>query len=188
MWRALLALGLLGCGAAGPSPGEPISVTPAGYDAAAMTLTDLASGGPIDLVFPPQGGFVLFVSGRVHGLGNGNVEMHARVLDPASGALVAEDKRVVTLQRDPADATSWIPDLRSFQNVANVTMCPSSRSSDLFGAPLTLELTVTELSSQRMGMATLSIVPSCRQTDATQLALCQCECAANYTPTKCSGP
>lgn len=188
MWRAVLTLALVGCGGAAPSPGEPITVTPAGYDAAAMTLTDLASGGPIDLVFPPQGGFVLFVSGRVHNLGDGNVEMHARMIDPGSQALLAEDKRVVTLQRDAADASSWIPDLRSFQNVPNVTMCPSSSTTDRFDVPLTLELTVTELSSQRVGTATLSTVPSCRQTDPTQLALCKCECAANWTPTKCAGP
>jgi hypothetical protein len=92
---------------------------------------------------------------------------------------------VVTLQRDPADASSWIPDLRSYQNTANVTMCPSSRSSDLFDVPLTLELTVTELTSKRSGMATLTTVPSCRQTDSTQLALCKCECAGNWMPGKC---
>ena len=186
MWRAALALGLLGCGAAS-SPGTPLTVTPAGYDAAAMTLTDLVSGGPIDLVFPPQGGFVLFVGARVHGLDDGNVEMRARILDPGSQAVIAENKRVGTLQHDGADANGWIPDLRSFQNVPNVTMCPSTSSSDLFDVPLTLDFTVTELSSQRTGTATLTVVPSCRQTDARQLALCQCECAAGWTPTKCTG-
>jgi hypothetical protein len=184
MWRAVLALGLLGCGSA-PSSGKPITVTPASYDAPTMTLHDLATGGPIDLVFPPQGGFVLFVSGRVHELSDGNVEMHARMLDPKDQSVIAEDKRVVTLQRDPADASSWIPDLRSYQNTANVTMCPSSRSTDLFDVQLSLELTVTELSSKRAGMATLTTVPSCRQTDATQLALCKCECGGNWMPGKC---
>ena len=188
MWRAVLALGLLGCGAGAPSPGAPLTVTPASYDAAAMTLTDLAPGGPIDLVFPPQGGFVLFVGGRVRGLDNGNVEMRARMIDPGSGAVIAENKRVVTLQRDPADAASWIPDLRSFQNVPNVTMCPSTSATDRFDVTLTLELTVTELSSGRAGMATLPTVPSCRQSDAKQLALCRCECGANWTPTRCAGP
>ena len=186
MWRAALALGLLGCGAAS-SPSMPITVTPAGYDATTMTLADLVAGGPIDLVFPPQGGFVLFVGGRVHNLGDGNVEMRARVIDPGSQALIAQDKRVVTLQRDAADASTWIPDLRSFQNVPNVTMCPSALATDLFDVSLTLELTVTELSSQRVGMSTLSTVPSCRQTDARQLALCKCECAGNWTPGKCAG-
>jgi hypothetical protein len=188
MWRAVLTLGLLGCGAAAPSPTAPLTVTPAGYDAAAMTLTDLAPGGPIDLVFPPQGGFVLFVGGRVRGLDDGNVEMRAQMIDPGSQAVIAENKRVVTLQRDAADAGSWIPDLRSFQNVPNVTMCPSTSATDVFDVPLTLQLTVTELSSGRVGMATLSTVPSCRQTDPKQLALCKCECAANWTPTKCAGP
>jgi hypothetical protein len=187
MWRAVLTLALVGCGAAAPSSGEPITITPAAYDAAAMTLTDLASGGPIDLVFPPQGGFVLFVGGRVHGLADGNVEMSARMLDPGSGAVIAENQRVVTLQRDATDATTWIPDLRSYQNVPNVTMCPSTSSTDLFDVPLTLELTVTELASKRVGTTTLPAVPSCRQTNATQLALCKCECAGNWTPTKCTG-
>jgi hypothetical protein len=187
MWRAVLALGLVGCGAAAPSPGEAITVTPASYDAVAMTLTDLQAGAPMDLVFPPQGGFVLFVGGRVHNLSDGNVEMDARMLDPATQAVIAENKRVVTLQRDPADASTWLPDLRSYQNVPNVTMCPSTSTTDLFDVPLTLEVTVTELVSKRVGTAMLATVPSCRQTDARQLALCKCECAGNWTPTKCTG-
>ena len=172
MWRAVLTLGLLGCGAAAPSSGAPITITPAGYDATAMALTDLTPGGPIDLVFPPQGGFVLFVGGRVHDLSDGNVEMRARMIDPGSGALVAENKRVVTLQRDPADANSWIPDLRSFQNVPNVTMCPSSSTTDLFDVPLTLELTVTELTSGRVGngdAAERAVVPPDRREAARAL-------------------
>jgi len=185
MWRAVLALGLLGCGAS--SPGQPITVTPASYDAVAMTLTDVAPGGPLDLVFPPQGGFVLFVGGRVHGLDDGNVQMRARMIDPASQAIVAENTRVLALKRDAADATSWIPDLRSYQNVPNVTMCPSTSTTNLFDVPLTLEVTVTELTSGLVGTATVPSVPSCRQTDARQLALCKCECAGNWTPTKCSG-
>jgi hypothetical protein len=185
MWRALLALGLLGCGAAAPA--DAITVTPASYDAAAMTLTDLTSGAPIDLVFPPQGGFVLFVGGRVRNLTDGNVEMRARMIDPGSQAVIAENTRVVTMKRDAADATSWIPDLRSYQNVPNVTMCPSTSTTDLFDVPLTLEVTVTEQASGHVGTAMLASVPSCRQTDAKQLALCKCECAGNWTPTKCSG-
>ena len=185
MWRALLALGLVGCGAS--APGGAISVTPASYDAAAMTLTDLPSGAPIDLVFPPQGGFVLFVGGRVHNLADGNVEMRARMIDPGSQAVIAENTRVVALKRDAADATSWIPDLRSYQNVPNVTMCPSTSTTNLFDVPLTLEVTVTELTSGLVGTATVPSVPSCRQTDARQLALCKYECAGNWTPTKCSG-
>ena len=188
MWRAVLALGLLGCGAGSPSAGGPITITPAGYDATAMSLNDLAAGAPIDLVFPPQGGFVLFVSGRVHGLADGNVEMRARMLDPGSQAVIAENKRVVALQHDPADASSWIPDLRSFQSVPNVTMCPSSSTTDLFGVTMTLELTVAEQSSGRVGMATVATVPSCRQSDAKQLALCKCECGANFMPAKCTTP
>src|SRR5262249_15830741 len=140
-----------------------------------------------DLVFPPQGGFVLFVSGRVRGLDDGNVQMRARILDPSTQAQIAADTRVATLQRDPADADSWLPDLRSYQNVPNVTMCPSNSTTDLFDVPLTLELTVTALTSQRTGMTTLSTVPSCRQTDAKQLALCKCESAGNWPRTKGTG-
>ena len=185
MWRVVLALALVGCGAAAPS--QPIGIAPADYDAAAMTLTELTAGGPVDLVFPPQGGFVLFVGGRVHGLSDGNVQMSARLLDPATQIVVAMDTRVVTLQHDPNDASTWQPDLRSYQNVPNVTMCPSTSTTDLFDVPLTLELTVTELTSKRVGTTTIVTVPSCRQSDAQKLALCKCECGGNWTPTKCSG-
>src|SRR5438309_8871887 len=110
-WLLALALSGAACSSSAPPPGTPITVTPAMYDATAMTLTDVQPGSPIDLVKPPQGGFVLFVGARVHNLGDANVEIRGRLLDPTSGAIVAEDGRVGTMQRDTADGTLWLPDL-----------------------------------------------------------------------------
>src|SRR5262249_21626059 len=111
---------------------------------------------------------------------------HAALQDP-SGQVIAEDSRTVSLSPSADDPTAWAPDLRSFTSVANVAVCPSSSATDRFNQPLRIEVDVTEASTHRTGTTTVGVVPQCRQSDPTQLQLCQCECAANYMLGKCAG-
>lgn len=177
-----MAIALAGC--SGKAMSDPIVVTPAEYDAKAMAEIPLADGAPIDLVRPPQGGFVVFVGAQVKNLDEKTVELDGQLRD-AAGALVSEDKRTVTMVVDPSDPTISEPDLRSYTGVANIAVCPSTASTDRYNMPMTLSLTVTEPGSGRRGLATIKVTPSCRQTDATELMQCQCECAAGYTLGKC---
>ncbi|HZS38463.1 MAG TPA: hypothetical protein VFF06_16625 [Polyangia bacterium] len=184
---APLALALAGCSAAPPGMmGDPITVTPAIYDSTTMQLTDVQPNGPIDLVKPPQGGFVLFVGARVHNLHDANVEIRGRLLDPTSGAIVAEDGRIGAMQRDSADATLWLPDLRSYQNVSNIAVCPTTGSVSRDREPFTLEVLITEQASGRVGTAMIPAVPTCRQPAANDLQFCQCECSGNWFLGKCT--
>jgi len=167
-----------------PPPGNPIAVVPTSYDPVAMTQSALADGGPLDLVRPPQGGFVLFLGAIARDVGDTTVTLHGALLDP-SGSKLAEDTRTVSLVASPDDPTAFVPDLRSFTSVANVAVCPSTTTTDRFNQPFQVEVDVTEVSTRRTGSATVSVVPMCRQSDPTVLKLCQCECAANYSPMKC---
>jgi hypothetical protein len=182
----LLALSVLlhGCGTK-PVPTNPISVEATSYDPVAMSQTALADGGPLDLVRPPQGGFVVFVGAIVRNLGDTTVSLHGELRDP-SGMPIAEDSRTVSLQPSADDPLAYVPDLRSFTNVANVAVCPSTTTTDRFDMPFQIAVDVTEVSTKRTGSVVLNVVPTCRQTDPMQLALCKCECAANYSLGKCT--
>ncbi|HEY7956468.1 MAG TPA: hypothetical protein VII38_14290 [Polyangia bacterium] len=187
--RALAPVGVavlvgfaFGCGAGAP-PSEMV-VTPAEYDAQAMTETPLEDGASIDLVRPPQGGFVLFVGALVKNLEEKTVVIDGQLAD-ASGALVSEDKRTVTMMASASDPTLFQPDLRSYTGVANIAVCPSTSPTDRYNLPFQLTLVVTEPGSGRTGTGKITVTPSCRQTDPTELALCQCECAGNYSLGKC---
>jgi hypothetical protein len=171
-----------GCGAGAPK--GAMVVTPAAYDPQAMTESPLSDGAPIDLVRPPQGGYVLFVGALVKNLGETTVVIDGQLSD-GSGALVSEDKRTVTMVASPGDPTLFQPDLRSYTGVANIAVCPSTSPTDRDGVPFQLTLEVTEPGSGRTGTGKITVTPSCRQSDPTQLALCQCECAGNYSLGKC---
>lgn len=183
----LVALSVLlhGCGAK-MVPTNPITVEATTYDPVAMSQTALTDGAPVDLVRPPQGGFVVFLGAIVRNLGDTTVSLHGELRDP-SGTPIAEDSRTVSMQPSNDDPLAFVPDLRSFTNVANVAVCPSSSTVDRFDMPFQIQVDVTEVSPpKRTGSVVVNVVPTCRQTDPTQLALCKCECAANYSLGKCS--
>ncbi len=190
---ALLGLiGFLGPVACAPNaaPQDPaaIEVTPAMYFSTmgTMALVPVKEGDAIDLTRPPQGGYVLFIGAQVRHLNERVVELRGRLRNPAGGALVGEDARTVTLMPTAEDPAVFAPDLRSFATVANVPICPSVGTLDLYDRPYILEVVVTELQSQRKGSTQRTVLPSCRQTDPAEKKLCQCECAANYAINKCS--
>lgn len=183
--RRLLVIALqLGCSAcdSGPPKGA-ITLVPTQYDASSISQTEL--GDLLDLVRPPQGGFVAFVGARAEGLGEDMVEMHARLRD-RFGSMVAEDVRMVSLLADPGDPKIAIPDLQSYLNVANLTLCPTASTTDRNGEKLTLEMTITEVQSRRSGSGAQVTTLTCRQTDPAELRLCQCECEGNYFLGKCA--
>jgi hypothetical protein len=187
--RALLFASLLSaaCGSPVKAPPDPtaLDVTPGAYHLDSQTLADLADGDVVDLIRPPQGGFVIFVGARVRNLHDPTVELRGRLLNPSSGALVTEEGRVVDLNPTPGDPTVWLPDLRSYTNVSNVPVCPASTNQDSYGVPFSLEVRVTEKISGRAGVGRRKVTLACRQSDAAQLQLCQCECAAGFVLGKC---
>jgi hypothetical protein len=184
MRQAIAILFLAGCGGAGtPPPTDPIVVTPTQYDAKAMMQAELADGAAVDLIYPPQGGFVLFVGAIATNVdpAQSTLQLLGRILDPG-GNEIARDTRTVTLTQS---GTEWVPDLRSYINVSNIAICPSSSTTDRYNQPFTLEVMLTEPTG-RSGKGSRAVTLECRQTDPKQLALCQCECAANYSLGKCT--
>ncbi|MGE3676105.1 MAG: hypothetical protein AB7K71_40930, partial [Polyangiaceae bacterium] len=64
-----------------------------------------------------------------------------------------------------------------------------NKNDDIEGRSYLLELEVRELyADESEGKARLHIVPTCMQTDPTELALCHCECKAGYKLGDCGPP
>jgi hypothetical protein len=171
------------CGGA-PVPSGPLTVRPTEYDSVALTQAPLSDGDPLDLVAPPQGGFVAFVGGLIGGMRSPNAQLTGRVLDPG-GAEVARDSRTVILQPLAGHPGTYTPDLRSYVGLANLTLCPSSASTDRVDHPVIVELAVTELETGRTGTGQAQVTLVCRQPDASSQVRCRCQCAAGYYPGKC---
>ncbi len=163
--------------------GAALQVELAIYDRATMTLQPVHDGDPADLVFPPQGGHVMFVGGRIRNGRETTVQLDGRLLSLDGATLYGQNARTVELL--PAGEDTLIPDLRSYTNVSNIAVCPNNARIDFFGNSYLLELRVTELASRRSGTARNRVVLACRQKDAKAQALCQCQCAASYLFGKC---
>jgi hypothetical protein len=180
-WILLLAA----CG----SPTKPsmdlgtIMVVPTEYDSVKMTQAPV--GATLDLVRPPQGGYVSFVGARVTGFAAPTtVELTGQLKD-GSGTVISQDARTVTLQPASDDPNVWIPDLRSITTVSNIAVCPSSSTTDRVNATFTLEVQVLDRATGRMGTGDQMTTLVCNQTDATIKANCTCTCQGNYMVGKC---
>jgi hypothetical protein len=183
-WATVIAITLAasGCGTP-PPPGAGIALAPMQYDFTNRVQVPL--GAELDLVKPPQGGFVVFIGARVQHLLEDTVELRGRLRD-AAGEILAEDSRTILMQAPADDPAASVPDLNSYFNVSNIAVCPSASPTDRHNLPLTVEVVVTELKSRRTGTGTVQTTLVCRQTDPTQLKLCQCECAGGYFLGKCT--
>src|SRR5262249_38922707 len=111
MGRLAFCLLLAACGSSHPKPPMDlgaITVVPTEYNASNATQAVL--GPTLDLVRPPQGGYVVFVGARVTGFAATTaVELTGNLRD-SNGVVISTDARTVTLQPDPNDANVWIPD------------------------------------------------------------------------------
>jgi len=167
--------------------GQTLTVVPTWYSLAQKTQTAIADGDAVDLTLAPQGGFYLFIGFLARNvLDPAHLKLSVAVLDGATAL------STVTLfpkvSQTPSDPTVWTPDGTNYFNVANLGFCPSSATSDVFGRPFTLTLTITDGMSASAPTATASrsIVPSCTQAATADRLYCQCTCAAGWTPGKCA--
>jgi len=139
---------------------------------------DLADGGILDLVRPPQGGHVVFIGARATGICADNTLLR--------GELFFEDETFIarearTLDFEPIDdLPGWgRPNYFSITGVANVPVCPNNYGRALLGTTLLLEAEVED----RGGVTAsgrVEVMLRCGQPDAGCRALCECECHEDY--------
>jgi hypothetical protein len=95
--------------------------------------------------------------------------LQGRLVDPASGAVLGEDTRIVDLA---AGADGWAapPEGAPIGSFSNVPVCPNpSAPREIDGASWLLEVTVTD-QEQRTGSLSTTVTPVCADT------LCSAEC------------
>jgi hypothetical protein len=188
-----LGLGSSGCG---PEPTPPSS--DAGPDAKTCTLAYLgdktkdpelelialgadymssaiADGAKVALLFPPQGGRVVFVGVRATNLDPCAVKLAGAMRDVTSKQ-VRIDTRTINLE--PADdgwGQSSEGDIASF---ANVPMCPNQWSNtNIYGTEYEVEVTLTDRDKRKV-TKTIRVTPECSEPALS--AECTCICKGGY--------
>jgi hypothetical protein len=166
---------------------DALVVIPAAFTEENAPMRILEPGDAIELIRPPQGGHVVLLAAQVRNMNTNAATIRVRMRRPDTGFIVAEEKRTVAMVPVPGEAATMQPDLRSRSQVSHVPLCPDYDAIDIDGQPLDVEVQVTALYTDppKIGSARLGLVPTCRQTTPGELALCRCECEANYTLGKC---
>jgi hypothetical protein len=139
------------------------------------TATEVKDGDTVPLVFPPQGGRVIFAGVRARNLDTCAVTLTGALRDPASQQ-VRLDMRTVNLL---GAADGWAEtDATDYSTFSNIPVCPNEWSeTDVMGSVYQLELTVTDRGG-RTRTRKLSVTPVCAE--PTLEADCRCLCHAGY--------
>ena len=179
-----------GAGAGGGTSVDPLhalTVHPAQFIGENMPLRLLDEGGPFDLWNATQGGHVARVAAQIDGIGGDTINMRARFTIVDTGEIVAEEARTVVVEPVPGSDTLKQNKTALSSQMTHVPLCPDYQDYDIIDRPLLLTITVTELYTDppRQGQASITIVPRCGEL-AADIALCRCECSANYTLGKCT--
>jgi hypothetical protein len=140
-------------------------------------------GDDASILFPPQGGRVIFVGVRAKNLDPCSVRLTGALRDPATSKVML-DKRTVIL--DPTEDGWGTSDPTEISSFSNIPVCPNSwASTDVFDQSFTLEITLTDRNGKEAKLdPPRSVVPRCDETkivDAQDLQKqCQCICKQGY--------
>jgi hypothetical protein len=145
------------------------------------TDAPLADGDDVPLIFPPQGGRVIFVGVRATNLDGCGVQLTGALRDPAN-QLVRVDSRTVNLI---PTGDGWGASAPSSQTISsardtysNVPVCPNQwASTDVFDHPFALEVTVTDRAKRKLTKS-IQVTPRCAEVD--KMGECRCICKVGY--------
>jgi hypothetical protein len=185
---AALAVQAVGCST--PGAGEPCAAGfigsashPPALEIVALrpdyTVAPVTDGGPIPLMFPPQGGRVLFVGARATNVDGCGLQLTGALRDETSRQ-VRVDSRTVNLiaTGDGWGATGVGVVSDAISNFSNIAVCPNQWSTtDVFGHTYGLEVTVVDRGG-RTATSNVGVVPYCGE--PARASDCMCICAAGY--------
>jgi len=193
---ALIAVAIVGCAshdAVGTSGGDggPACAPYFGDPAAAaqieltalkdyMDEIPLADGDDVPMLFPPQGGRVIFVGIRAKNVDGCALQLTGDLRDSQNNR-GSVDTRIVTLHDDGGGfgGSGGIADggTAVIANYANITVCPNEwASTDLFDQTFTLEVSVEDRRG-KTASESIRVVPRCV---ASGPPTCRCICAHGY--------
>ncbi len=133
-------------------------------------------GDEVPMLFPPQGGRVIFVGVRATNVDGCALQLKGVLRDETTGAVRFESRPINLIPTaDGWGASAAANEPVSIANFANVGVCPNGgwSATDLYGHEYLLEVTITDR-TQRTLTKTTHVVPECGEPDRMQECLCIC--------------
>lgn len=141
----------------------------------------LADGDDVPLVFPPQGGRVIFVGVRAKNIDGCGVQLTGALRDMSNGQVRIDSRTVNLIPTGDGWGTSAPPSqsISSARDTySNVPVCPNQwATSDVFDHEFILEVTVEDKEKRKLTKS-IKVTPRCAEPD--KLAECRCICKVGY--------
>jgi hypothetical protein len=171
------------------APQGDLLVLPAEFLAENAPLKMLEDGDSIQLTTPPQGGHIAMISAKVKNLPGIAMLLHVQIRRMDGAFIVAEEQRTVAMLDVPGEPGFKQPNLASTSQASQVPICPEYGATEVLDREVLVqvEITALDVDPRVKAIGGRKVVPRCSQVDPAALALCRCECAANYYLGKC-GP
>jgi hypothetical protein len=139
------------------------------------TSVPVAEGDSVALLFPPQGGRVIFAGVRARNVDPCSAQLTGAVRDLDTKQLRVDSRTINLEATDDGWGRSADSDIASF---ANVPMCPNSWSKpNIYGTKYELELTLVDRAKRKV-TKTVGVIPACAEPD--NAAECACICKGGY--------
>jgi hypothetical protein len=140
--------------------------------AADGSVHELADGGDLTMILPPQGGRVVFVGALATNIAACGVQLSGVLRDTSTGQLRV-DERTTNLKDDGSD---WGGPLgNDISTFSNIPTCPNQwASTAVFDNPFELTVTITDPNG-KTASRTLGVVPRCNEPMHEPECLCQCQ-------------
>ncbi len=135
----------------------------------------VAEGSSVSLIFPPQGGRVVFAGVRATNVDPCGVRVAGALRDPVTKQ-VRLDNRILNLEPTGDGYGRSAPtDISTF---ANIAACPNQwAEEDLFDKPYELTVSLTDRDGRKVTKV-MNVIPRCDEPGRE--AECLCMCAADY--------
>lgn len=139
------------------------------------TSAPVAEGDGVALLFPPQGGRVIFAGVRARNIDPCNLQLSGAMRDLGTAQLRVDSRTINLEPTSDGWGQSSDADVASF---ANVPMCPNQWSkTDIYGTKYELEISITDR-AKHTTTKKVTVIPACAEPD--NAAECTCICRGGY--------
>lgn len=146
-----------------------LEIVARGIDGKSRVIRD---GDAVPLVYPPQGGRVVFVGVRATNLDACAVKLTGSIRDETTGQLRLDARTINLLPTGDGWGASLDVDIATF---SNIPMCPNQwASADVFDHDYQLTLSVIDKAG-RAGQQTIRVTPKCAEPDRATECFCICK-------------
>jgi hypothetical protein len=141
----------------------------------------LADGEEVPLIFPPQGGRVIFVGVRATNLDGCGVQLTGALRDTSSQQVRIDSRTVNLIPTGDGWGTSAPPSQSisaARDTYSNVPVCPNEWATvDIYDHVFQLEVTIEDREKRKLTKS-IKVLPRCAEPD--KVGECLCICQAGY--------